>query len=66
MKKIKIRNKLIGEEEPCFIIAEAGSKGSFGIMKITNLTKVVRSVRKDSGFFQRGKGNEPFINTNIY
>lgn len=48
MRKIKIENKLIGEGEPCFIVAEADFKGSFDIIKITNLTKVVRSVRNDS------------------
>jgi len=25
MKKIKVGNRLIGEDEPCFIVAEAGS-----------------------------------------
>jgi hypothetical protein len=51
--KVKIGDRLTGEEEPCSIIAEADFKGSFGIIKITNLTKVVRSVRKDSGFIIR-------------
>ena len=47
MRKIKIGDKVIGAGEPCFIIAEADFKGSFDIIKITNLTKVVRSVRND-------------------
>jgi len=47
--KVKIGDRLTGGEEPCSNIAEADFKGSFDIIKITNLTKVVRSVRKDSG-----------------
>jgi len=47
MKLVMIGGKMVGDDYPYFIIAEADFKGSFDITKITNLTKVVRSVRND-------------------
>ena len=47
MKLVMIGGKMVDGDHPYFIIAEADFKGSFDIMKLTNLTKVVRSVRND-------------------
>ena len=40
MKKIKIVNKLIGDSEPCFIIAEAGVNHNGGIKLAKQLVDV--------------------------
>jgi len=46
--KIKIGNRFVGNDAPVFRTTEAGSV-PFGIIKMTDLTKVVRSVRNDPG-----------------
>ena len=46
--KMKIGSRFVGSGEPAFITTEAGSV-PFGIIKMTDLTKVVRSVRNDPG-----------------
>jgi len=45
MEKIRIGDRLIGEEEPCFIIAEAGVNHNGNI----NLAKKLIEVSKDAG-----------------
>ena len=45
MKKVKVSNKLIGEEEPCFIIAEAGVNHNGDV----NLAKKLIDIAKDAG-----------------
>ncbi|RZB29543.1 MAG: hypothetical protein AEth_01054 [Candidatus Argoarchaeum ethanivorans] len=44
--KIKIDRRFVGNDAPVFSTAEAGSV-SFSIIKMTDLTKIVRSVRND-------------------
>ena len=45
MKKVRVSNKLIGEEEPCFIIAEAGVNHNGSV----ELAKKLIDVAKDAG-----------------
>lgn len=45
MKKVRISNKLIGEGEPCFIIAEAGVNHNGDV----NLAKKLIDIAKDAG-----------------
>ena len=45
MKKIKIGYKLIGEKEPCFIIAEAGVNHNDNIELAKKLIDVVKKTR---------------------
>ena len=40
MRKIRVGGKLIGEEEPCFIIAEAGSNHKGSLEQVKNLIDV--------------------------
>lgn len=58
MKKIKIGNKLIGEKEPCFIIAEAGvnHNGNFDLAK--KLINVAKKAGVDAVKFQTFKSEE--------
>ena len=44
--KIKIDGRFVGNDAPVFSTTEAGSV-PFSIIKMTDLTKVVRSVRND-------------------
>ena len=44
--KIKIDSRFVGNDEPAFSTTEADSV-PFSIIKMTDLTKVVRSVRND-------------------
>jgi len=44
--KMKIGSRFVGNGEPASITTEAGSV-PFAIIKMTDLTKVVRSVRND-------------------
>lgn len=58
MKKIKIGDRLVGEGEPCFIIAEAGSNhdGKFEVAK--RLIKVAKDVGADAIKFQTFKAEK--------
>ncbi|MCK4733487.1 MAG: N-acetylneuraminate synthase family protein [Methanophagales archaeon] len=52
MRKIKIGNKLIGEEEPCFIIAEVGSNHNGGLEQAKKLIDVATEAKADAVKFQ--------------
>ena len=52
MKKIKIGNKLIGEREPCFIIAEAGSNHNGSLEQAKKLIGVAVEAKADAVKFQ--------------
>ncbi|MCK4244564.1 MAG: N-acetylneuraminate synthase family protein [Candidatus Omnitrophica bacterium] len=60
MKKIKISDRLVGEEEPCFIIAEAGLNhgGDFKIAK--EMVKVAADAGADAVTFQHILGDKFF------
>lgn len=48
MKKIKIGNRLVGEEEPCFIIAEAGSNHDGKLEQAKKLIDVAKEAGADA------------------
>ena len=52
MRKIKIGNKLIGEEEPCFIIAEVGSNHNGSLEQAKKLIDVAVDAEADAVKFQ--------------
>ena len=52
MKKVRVSNKLIGEEEPCFIIAEAGVNHNGSIELAKKLIDVAKSAGADAVKFQ--------------
>ena len=58
MKKIKIRNKLIGEEEPVFIIAEAGVNHNGDIELAKKLVDVAKDAGADAVKFQTFNAEE--------
>lgn len=64
MKKVKIANKLVGEGEPCFIIAEAGinHNGDFTIAK--KLVDAARNAGADAIKFQTYT-TENFLSKNV-
>ena len=63
MKKIKIGNKIIGEGEPCFIIAEAGvnHNGDFRLAK--KLINVAKQAGADAVKFQTFKAENVVTET---
>lgn len=52
MKKIKIGNRLVGEGEPCFIIAEAGSNHDGKLEQAKQLIDVAADAKADAVKFQ--------------
>ena len=52
MKRIKIGNKLVGEGEPCFVIAEAGSNHNRDFNQALKLIDVAVEARVDTVKFQ--------------
>jgi len=52
MKKIKIGNRLIGEGEPCFIIAEAGSNHNGKLEQAKQLIDIAADAKADAVKFQ--------------
>ena len=52
MGKVKIENKLIGEGEPCFIIAEAGSNHNGSLEQAKKLIDVAAEAKADAVKFQ--------------
>ncbi len=52
MKKIKIGNKLIGEGEPCFIVAEAGSNHDGKLNQAKELIDIAAEAGADAIKFQ--------------
>jgi len=56
--KMKIGSRFVGNGEPAFITTEAGSV-PFDIIKMTDLTKVIRSVRNDPGPIYPWTGGRP-------
>lgn len=52
MKKLNIGSKLIGEEEPCFIIAEAGSNHNGSLKQAKKLIDVAVEAKADAVKFQ--------------
>ncbi|MEW6618232.1 MAG: N-acetylneuraminate synthase [bacterium] len=52
MKKVKIGNKLIGEDEPCFVIAEAGSNHNRDFNQALKLIDVAVESQADAVKFQ--------------
>ena len=55
MKKIKIGNKLIGEREPCFIIAEVGVNHNGKLSLAKKLVDVAKEANVDAVKFQTFK-----------
>jgi len=52
MRKFKIANKVIGEGEPCFIIAEAGSNHNGSLEQAKKLIDVAAEAKADAVKFQ--------------
>lgn len=52
MRKIKIGNRLLGEEEPCFIIAEVGSNHNGSLKQAKKLIDVAAEAKADAVKFQ--------------
>ena len=52
MGKIKIGDQLIGDEEPCFIIAEAGSNHNGSLEQAKKLIDVAAEAGADAVKFQ--------------
>lgn len=52
MKKVKIGNKLIGEDEPCFIIAEAGVNHNGEVSLAKKLIDIAQEAGVDAVKFQ--------------
>ena len=55
MKKVRVSNKLIGEEEPCFIIAEAGVNHNGSVELAKKLIAVAKEAGADAVKFQTFK-----------
>lgn len=55
MKKIKIGDKLIGEREPCFVIAEAGVNHNGDIKLAERLIDAAKNIGADAVKFQTWK-----------
>ena len=58
MRKIKIANRLIGEGEPCFIIAEAGVNHNGDVNLAKKLINVAKKAGADAVKFQTFKAEE--------
>ena len=52
MKKVKIADHLVGEGEPCFIIAEAGSNHNSDFKQALKLIDVAKEAGTDAVKFQ--------------
>ncbi|MFQ5787997.1 MAG: N-acetylneuraminate synthase family protein, partial [Thermodesulfobacteriota bacterium] len=52
MEKIKVADRLIGEEESCFIIAEAGSNHNGDLNQAKELINIAASAGVDAVKFQ--------------
>ena len=52
MRKVKIEDKLVGDEEPCFIIAEAGSNHNGSLEQAKRLIDVAAEAQADAVKFQ--------------
>jgi len=61
MRKIKIGNKLIGEREPCFVIAEAGVNHNGDIKLARKLIDVAKEAGVDAVKFQTFKAENLVI-----
>ena len=59
--KIKIGNKLIGEEEPCFIIAEAGVNHNGSVELAKKLIDIAKEAGADAVKFQTFKAENVVI-----
>jgi len=57
MKKIKIGERLIGDGEPCFIIAEAGSNHNGNLEQAKRLIDIAASAGADAVKFQAFRAN---------
>ena len=55
MKNIKIKNKVIGEQEPCFVIAEAGVNHNGNLELAKKLVDVAKAAKCDAIKFQTFK-----------
>ncbi len=69
MKKIKIGNKLIGEGEPCFIVAEAGSNHDGKLNQAKELIDIAAEAGADAIKFQTFHPTDivhPKIESKIY
>jgi len=58
MKKVKIGNKLVGEGEPCFIIAEAGINHNGELSLAKRLVDAAQEIGADAVKFQTFKAEE--------
>ena len=56
--KIRIANRLIGDGEPCFIIAEAGSNHNGSLEQATNLIDVAVDAGADAVKFQLSRASK--------
>ena len=65
MKTIKIANKNIGENEPCFIIAEAGSNHDGDLDQAKKLIEIAAESGADAVKFQSFEASELFQNPEI-
>jgi N-acetylneuraminate synthase/N,N'-diacetyllegionaminate synthase len=61
MKKIKIGNKLIGDGEPCFIIAEAGVNHNGDVNLAKKLVDAAKDVGADAVKFQTFKAENVVV-----
>jgi N-acetylneuraminate synthase/N,N'-diacetyllegionaminate synthase len=52
MRKVKIGDKLVGDEEPCFIIAEAGSNHNGSLKQAKKLIDIASESEADAVKFQ--------------
>ena len=58
MKKVKIGNRWVGEREPCFIIAEAGSNHDGKLEQAKKLIDIAKSAGADAVKFQTFKAEK--------
>lgn len=63
MKKVKIANRLVGEGEPCFIIAEAGVNHNGDVNLAKKLIGVAKEAGADAVKFQTFKAEEVITKT---
>lgn len=64
MKKVKIANKQVGEEEPCFVIAEAGINHNGNLRIAKKLVDEAKDAGADAIKFQTYK-TDKFLSKNI-